>query len=324
MIYSSLEALEPRIAPASASLPYTDRDGDNVTIKITTKGGSSSELETALDAAAGFAIDVGVGLELRTLDLTNPIFEGANVSITAKRDVDADGDGLVAVGRIIAGAQSLGKVVVDGDLGRISGGEGAGTTAVKSLTVQSLGRYGNETQGGAGSLDSFFNGDVGKITVKEDVINAGIQIFSGALGSLTIGGSVVGGSDPGSGSIIISGKAGTVKIGRNLTSGTGDGSGAIRIGGDVTSLSIGGSVFGPSDVFEDGDGQIDVSGNVGKLLIKGNVIAGNGDFDINTTQVDITGNVVNLQVGGSLAGTVAEGTSGTGSGSISVGGSVTN
>lgn len=317
MHHTFIEPLEARIAPASAVSIFTDRDGDIVTIKVTTPVGSSVDLKSALEAAQTFAFE-GLGLQLQELNLTNPIFEGASVSITAKRG--ASGDGFVAIGKINATGRQLGSVVVDGDLGQLDAGGGLGTTALKKLTVQSMGRYGLSTQGNVGDLISFLNGEVGKITVKEDAL-ASIHVLSGKLQSLTIGGSLLGGATVGNGTILTSGDVGSIKIGGNITAGTANETSRIVVGGDLKSLFVGGSVAAGSDGVADAFGQIDVIGNVGTLTIKGDIVGGDDNFD-NDGQVEISGTVGTLTVGGSLLGSPDGFNSGAGGGAISVTGAV--
>src|SRR3989442_10679325 len=101
-IISTIEPLEPRIAPASV-LPYTDIDGDKVT--ITSSAGDLTGHATI------------VGGQLRLLDLSDPSFNHANITFSVVKA--GAGDGLAAVGRINGGSNDLGVVVVKGDLGDI-------------------------------------------------------------------------------------------------------------------------------------------------------------------------------------------------------------
>ncbi|HEX8296066.1 MAG TPA: hypothetical protein VF593_07180 [Chthoniobacteraceae bacterium] len=309
-MFPAIEPLEPRIAPASALAFYTDQDGDDVTIKITTSGGSSAALAAALENAQELSA-TGVGLQLRALHLSDAVFAGANVSITATRSAQFGGDGLVAVGELDSSG-SLGTVVVEGDLGRIAAGAGAGTLAVKSLTVQSLGRYGMAT---GDSTFSSLEGSVGKISVKEDVVGATLNI-NGTTGVLSIAGNLEGGNS--ANSITITGDAGIISIGGHLISGTGSGSGKLRVLGDVTSLTVGGSLVGPSDGGNDPVGQIDIAGNAGKVLIKGDVIGGTDAYGVDRSQLTIAGTLASLQVNGSLLGSADGLFGGAGAGEVRV------
>src|SRR4030095_13157788 len=98
------EPLETRIAPASLTL--TDVDGDKVVITV-----SKGSLEL------GGTVMV-TGNQITLIDLSDSAFANANLKIVATRS-DEGGDGLVNIGQINGGSNDLGKVSVDGDLGRI-------------------------------------------------------------------------------------------------------------------------------------------------------------------------------------------------------------
>ena len=165
------------------------------------------------------------------------MFSGTDLTVTAKR-TSAGGDGLVNVGYLDAtganGGDSLdlGNVVISGDLGAIVAGDGvAGTAAVKSLSVGSMGRYGEDTQAGAGAtLSSFFTGALGRLTVRGDVAGSSL-VIDGTLGALTIGGSLLGGDLGGAGFISASGDLGPVKIGGDLAGNNMANSGHIEAAG---------------------------------------------------------------------------------------------
>jgi hypothetical protein len=228
---SAIEVLESRIAPASV-LSYTDIDGDKVQIKST-----AGEL-------TGHATIVGGQLQL--LDLSDPGFAHANITFTVTKV--SGGDGLANVGRIAAGTNDLATVTVKGDLGAIDAGSGtAGTPAVKSLSVRSMGFYGLDTQGGAGDLESDLHGALGSLKVTRDIATAYVRVFGGTfatLGSVTIGGSLIGGAADHSGELEVDGDIGAVKIGRDIQGGTGMLSGIVRAGGKLASATLGGSLLG--------------------------------------------------------------------------------
>src|SRR5258708_36923205 len=97
-----IQLREPRTPPASV-LPYTDIDGDKVTIT------ASAGILT------GHATIVGGQLQL--LDLSDPSFNHANITFSVVKA--GAGDGLAAVGRINGGTNDFGTVPVKGDLGDI-------------------------------------------------------------------------------------------------------------------------------------------------------------------------------------------------------------
>lgn len=224
---SSVEALEARIAPASTSgisaqftsttetsghwlisnqdplrvagggggpevtiigkhvATFTDADGDFV--KITVSSGRLDKSDFVLRSA-------GLGADLVRIDFSDDSgeFARANLTITAKRG-DFFGNGFVNVGYIDSTGADLGKVSIDGDLGRIDAGlPGSHKPAVKSLTVRSMGALGVATQELGGSLTSEFVGNTGTISVKSGLHDATLTA-TGSIAKVKVNGSVSGG-----------------------------------------------------------------------------------------------------------------------------------
>ena len=212
----NIEPLESRIAPA-AVFKFTDVDGDAVT--IATSKGVNADL-----AAIVTVVDEGLGKELQRIDfsLSAAVFAGTNLTVTAKRTA-AGGDGLANVGFIDASATDggtaldLGTITIRGDLGRIEAGDAStGTPAVKGLNVQSMGEFGVSTQQAGGLRESNLNGALGSLkmvgNLRESFLSVGGGL-DGKIGSLTIGGSLIGGSASDGGRIFSSGAIGAVKVG---------------------------------------------------------------------------------------------------------------
>src|SRR5262245_2779774 len=256
----SVETLEPRHAPASV-LTFTDVDGDRV--RITSSTGDLNAPLVAVTAPAG------VGVQLRMLRLTGPDFHNADLTTSVTRGLG--GDGLVHIGRIVAG--DLGRVTIQGDLGAIDCGDAdTATPATRLLQVDSMGRFGVATQGG-GDLTSHVNGTVVALHVARDVVGTELLVTDtpnhrDIIGSLVIGGSLIGGNTDRSG-FIRAGRIDAVRIGGSLVGGGGLNSGvitapeirSIRIVGDMTGgpVSANGSLFG-------GLGNVWVGGNVSGLI----------------------------------------------------------
>src|SRR5204862_3721429 len=98
------------------------------------------------------------------IDLSNDAgaFDGANLTVTVKRG--PNGDGFVNIGYINSTGHDLGAVSIKGDLGQIDAGDATATQpGLKSLTVQSLGRVGLDSQGGAGDLQSSIDRGLGAL-----------------------------------------------------------------------------------------------------------------------------------------------------------------
>jgi hypothetical protein len=313
----SIEPLESRIAPATLVNPttvsYTDLDGDAVTVKVSAGtfiftgpngGGSNSLTFTAANA--------GGGQQLKQIFLQSADFSGANLTVSVVKK--PGGDGLANVGEIITG-RDLGAVSINGDLGDILCGDAITDTGfgLKSLTVRSMGRFFGSTGGGVGNgdntLESHVFGTLGKLVVKGDVENSWLHVtgnmgddMHGIIGSVSIGGSLIGGSTRRAGGIECSGDIGTVKIGRDLQGGTAEAAGYINsVTGKIGSITIGGSVIGGSG--QDAGG-IHGSVSLGSMKIGGSLIGGSGRF---SAQIQISSGSINqLKIGGDIVGDNAE------------------
>jgi hypothetical protein len=276
---------------------------------VTTSLGTNAQLEAAMTFALG-----PVGLQLQKIDLSDPVFQGTSLTISAKRGT-VGGDGYVDVGFVQHTGRDLGKVVIDGDLGRISGGDATvATPAVKSLTVQSMGVYGLSTQD-AGSLTSSLEGGMGKLTVKADLRGVLLRANDGGFGSVTVGGSLVGDSTTGSGSIIADLNIGTVTIGGSLIAAGGVLSGAISAQASVGAVTIGGSIYGPS-VDSPAFAQISAGQNLGPVIVMHDIIGGSGEV---RATIGAGERIASVSIGGSVYGGTGDN-----SGSIIAGGSLGN
>src|SRR5690348_8570534 len=158
-LYTSIEPLEPRIAPAAVVM-VTDVDGDLVAVK--TSKGTVDQLKAVLKTSgAGFTGTIRE-IDFSTAPLVGGInpFAGTDLTITVVKQ-GQNGDKRVNVGYIDASSTDgagndgaaivLGNVKIGGDLGQIDVGGGGNGTVLKSLTVQSLGAWGTGTQGANGS-----------------------------------------------------------------------------------------------------------------------------------------------------------------------------
>ena len=268
-----IEPLESRIAPASM-LPYTDIDGDKVVIK-----------STAGDLTGHATFSGGANGQLQLLDISDGTFKGASITVTVTQA--GNGDGLAAVGRIHGGMNDLGSITIKGDLGDIDAGSGGAKPALKSLNVDSMGRYRLTTQvGGMGDLESDIHGALGALKVNGSVTDAFIKVFGGAsakLGSVTLGGSLI------AGIIFSDGDMGAVKIGQDVRGGTANTSGSIVAGGKLASVTIGGSLIGGAGI---GSGSVG-GAVVGAVKIAHDMVAGN---------IDSAGTLAGVTIGGSLIG----------------------
>lgn len=320
---SCIEILEARIAPAAAFVSpttaiYDDVDGDHVTVKFT------KSILTSNNVASVVQVN-GTG-QLTLIDLTGvaSAAQGTGISVTAK--LAGDGDGFVHVGQINATGIDLGAVTIHGDLGRVLAGTGSPSIpALKSLSAQSLGRFGILT--GSPQLESDIVGALGKLSVKGDVAGAFVNVTgggSGKIGSVTIGGSLLGTRTSHSGSIISTGDIGPVKIAGDMVGGSQPQSGYIKTNGKLLSVTIGGSLLGgplfdTGEIISDGDlgpvkighnfqggpafhsGRISTGANakLASVTIGGSLIGGSGDHSGEITTLDKVGPV---KIGGNIQG----------------------
>ena len=260
---SSIEILEPRIAPASlvnhSTVAYHDADGDFVFVTL-----SKPLLTDVATANRIFHFDAGPLLangnpdlfmqQLQLIDLTSIAGVVSGVGISVEVAPHGDGDGFANVGRINATGIDLGKVAIKGDLGSIAAGDNVFTTpGLKSLNVQSIGQFGITTQAVGGTLVSNISGKLGTLAVKSDIVGAFLSVAGDGtpatddfakVGNVTIGGSLIGMATDNSGQIRATGSIGPVKIGGDLAGGDGINSGSIQSFGNIVSVTVGGSVLG--------------------------------------------------------------------------------
>jgi len=309
-----LELLEPRIAPAvlvnPSTVTYQDVDGDLVTVKFSRPiFSSAAEADTVFAFSNSDTVSAGnngTPTQLQSIDLSalnNPLIQGIDITITAKKTPGNFGDGIANVGEISssgANNYNLGKVSVSGDLGRIEVGDTDPSTprAITSLSAGSMGLYGTATQDVGGNLVSKFFGGAGTISIKGDLRGAELLVM-GDLGSFNTKGSLIGGDTSESGRLAVAGNTGSVVIGGDLVGGAGSLSGRLVFTGTGTvgSISIGGSVIGGSGSIS---GSIYSNNDITSLTIKGEVIGSSGSF---SGFIDADGSSIKtLAIGGSLIG----------------------
>ncbi len=345
---SSFEPLEGRIAPAllvnPSTVQFTDTDGDLVTIKFSKDlfAGSSSTLQETLNNVFGFldntqhvktaedgglASDVGqlALLDLTRLSASTASSPAANIDVTiTATPQNGMGDDLVNVGYIKAATGqfiglSLRNITVDGDLGQIDAGDVQKSTAIASLTVQSMGKMGTTTQGAGGSLISNITGQLGKFVVKGDFVDATMKVITGLpssslgkIGSITIGGKLQVSSGTTSNDvaeITADNTIGSINIGTHagdgIFGGAGNNTGFIKAGGKIGSITIIGDLHGGAGK---DSGEITTSSAIGNISISGDVWAGTGE---NSGRINASKTIGAVALG-SLHGETTFGSGGTG------------
>jgi hypothetical protein len=285
-----LERLEGRDVPAvvivnPTTATYTDVDGDHVTIKVSI-GTLTANLFTTLAT--------GKGDQLQEIDFSEGGFDGTSLTVSVAKV--AGGDGRANIGFINSSGHDLGTVVVKGDLGRIDVGSGSQTVpAAQSLTVNSLGRVGTDTQAVGGTLENVFIGDLGALVVAGDVKDAFV-FDDGSIGAITIGGSLIGGTADHNGEVISTSDIGLVKVGHDVQGGAGSPSGSVISQGKLAGVTIGGALLGGSN---DETGEISSNSDMGLVKIGHDVQGGSGG---SSGFVNSNGNLAGVAIGGSLIG----------------------
>jgi hypothetical protein len=297
-----VEPLERRDAPATLvsgnKVTYQDCDGDTVIVTF------SKAILTPANVNAVFNFDAGtvdgsnsIKQQLRKIDLTSLEATAKGVAITtaAARSALNGGDGFAAVGQIVATGIDLGAVTIDGDLGRMWVGDDViATTGVKGLTALSLGRYGIDT--GSPDLTSTIGGRLDFLRLKSDLIDAYVFVQGGDIGSVTIGGSLLGGADQYAGRIETTGNIGPITIRGDVVGGSDYASGSIYAIGKIAGATIGGAVRGGTG---QSSGTIVATGGLGAVAIGGDIAGGAGEV---SGVVGTNGKLAGVTVGGSLRG----------------------
>jgi hypothetical protein len=297
------EPLERRDAPATlvgnTKVTYQDFDGDNVAVVFTKPILNAGNVD--LIFGPGFVTGSNTTKQtLSTISLAplGSTVQGVGITTSAVRSPVNGGDGFATLGQIDGTGIDLGAIKVDGDLGRVLAGDFTlSTSGLKGLTVHSLGRYGTNT--GAPNLGSEVTGKLGFLIVKSDVKEASVVAqggLDGRIGSVSIGGSLIGGAATSSGRIASSGAMGAVLIAGHVQGAGGQDSGEIRSAGTLASVTIRGSLLGGTGNFS---GRIESSLAMGTVRITGNVLGGSAQ---ESGTVFTSNALAGVTIGGSLVG----------------------
>lgn len=336
-----LETLESRRTPATfaanhQSVTFTDLDGDSAVVTFSQPIPAAVPVDTVLHFAGGFlAGDNTVPQQLQAIDLTG-LANGLSVTVKATATV---GDGKVNVGWVNGTGKDVGTVTISGDLGRVTAGDGTTKTpGLRALVVGSLGvQDPTVTQGPGGDRLSVVNGAIGSLTVAgavhwaavsatggidakigrvkiggdlaADPSTAGTGLIQagGAIGPVTIGGSILG-SDQATSGLSAGGTLGPVAVGGDIRGGLGTDSAAIIGNRGIKGLTVGtkaaaGSVTGGAGA---GSGSIRTTGgSIGPVTITGSLTggAGAGSAAIRSGALGITGgNIGPVAIAGDVTG----------------------
>lgn len=189
----TVDPLSGNPSPNGKSFTFRDVDGDIVTITATKGTFTGTEVVGVSTggpngAAAFQKLKLGSG------------FAGANITITAKPSTDG-GNGFVNLGWLDATGVDLGTVTIAGDVSRITAGSDSGDpriAAIKSLTVQSVGLLGDASlpaSEAGGFVGVNLRGSLPKLSIKDDLRGSVMADHNSTIGTITIGGSMVGFGD---------------------------------------------------------------------------------------------------------------------------------
>ena len=267
-ITPGVERLEPRIAPADITInaaarfaTWNDHDGDLVTLKWTTAA-----------APVFFKTDSGTGLSVDRILLN--VVEHSNISLTLSVKASPLGDGRIDLGRVDATGVPLKKwsspkaTVAEFDAGN-------GTNGAASLTVAAMGTSPLSLFVGAnGDGVSSILGKSGSVLVNGDIRETRLEIKGSLISRVSILGGLHGesvGPDGGGVLIVDALRVGSVTIGGSIIGGDAAEEGGIGINGNITKLIVKGSVVGGKAAQT---GAILTNGKVGSFIIGGDVIGG--------------------------------------------------
>jgi hypothetical protein len=323
---------------SSSAVSYQDIDGDQVTVNFSGRFLTASNVNSIFQFTGGTGGVNGSNVarqQLLSLNLGS-VPGAARTSITTTVTPRAGVPNNVHIGQIMAEGIDLGDVSISGNLGRIRAGDSnARTQALGTLNVEILGGSGtlfgaanlqSETNGSTRALnvrswiiDSYFrtenSGNIGSISIGGSVVgsltnNSGSIYSSGNIGNVSVGGSVIGSDGVNSASIYAFGNIGAVTVGGNVSGGGGEGSGNIVANGNLTSITLGGNLSGGRG---NQSGRIGASfGTAGPITVRGTVFGGEG-VESGQIYVNTAGRRATIDIGGSV-----QGWSGWGSGAVYV------
>lgn len=310
-MFSLIEPLEDRIAPATLVNPFTvtfkDGNGDIAVIKTSKAVFQNAAIANQI---LGFTTGSVNGSNAVAQDLSFIDFTGTGLSagdaariqaLAAKTDLTvkvlprAGSANLpVNVGYIkaadfnfgqfqVTNNIDLGVVTIDGNLERIDVGDSFVDPAVRALNVGSM-----VNTAAGGFFTSHFLGGAAAIHVSGDVDGASLQMLGsqfGNIGKLRIDGALKGESGDYTGQVIFSGSLGSAVIGQ-IIGGAGDSSGALAgISSPARQSSIGSvQVIGSADGSTRGDVIGGAGSNagiitapvIGSAVVHGSVTGGEG------------------------------------------------
>jgi hypothetical protein len=228
---------------------------------------------------------------------------GALGALTVKQDL---------AGASLAIGGALGPVTIGGSL---IGGSAAASGAIS--TVQGIGavKIGQHVQVGTAGNSGFIDAgtSIASLTVGGSIIGGSVNADGTTLGTVTVAHNVLGSLSANTG-------VGNVTIAGSVLGGTGLSSGRIfAAAGGIGAVSIGHNLRGGSG---DESGKIDSAGQLASVTIRGSLLGGSGDYD--TTTPAHSGQIVAVGAMGAITiGHNVQGGDGEHSAGIESGGTLT-
>ncbi len=212
----------------------------------------------------------------------------------------------------IQGAKT-GSISIQGDL---TGGSGSHSGAIEMNSVGTISIAGSLVGGTVQSYTGVVKvNQLGSISIGQHVISdasgssqsAGIWVEDTAakVGSIVIGGNLVGGDDAAAantGIIDVAGSLKTLKIGGNVEGNLSGSSARIEVDGKADFVQIGGSIIGggsSKDANGNNSAKLILNGGSDSVKIGGSVVGGLG---LESGYVELHGNISSIDLGGGIVG----------------------
>ena len=248
---------------------------------------------------------LSVASDLGSVKVTGDILDGLFFSNGATKSVSIGGSVQGSGGLNALGA--MGQVKIGGDLNDgISSGSTIGSISIGgsyALSNPDIAQISIHAAGRIGSIH--IGGDFNGVPAVSFISGSSARITAGDIGSVTIDGSIIGGSDDSSASMTSTGGIGTIKVGGDIKGGAGQKSGSIFANQAIKSITVGGSLIGGNDTntsngIQEGfeSGAILIFGPLGTVKFGGSIIGGNAPFAGSVESDGIT----SITVGGSIIG----------------------
>jgi hypothetical protein len=259
----------------------------NVTVSGQVVGGAGVSSGTIFATTTTGAVKIG-------LDATGGIVGGAGASSGSVQAGEAiasvfvngnvTGGGAIFTGAILTSSGSIARVTITGDL---AGGAGENSGRIQAGATLGVVSLGDDLIAGTGENSGGISASVvGTVTLQDidgRTTSAGLRsagIAGARLNSLTVSGSIFGGSGDQTGHVEIAGDIGVVNVRGDIVGGLGDASASVLALGRIAGVTVNGNLLGgdgfKSGQIVSGDDPLRV-GDMGVVRVLGRVEGGVGD-----------------------------------------------